>query len=46
MVELDQARADMKVLRERLIEAGNSLNLDNMRSELAELEADMADPDF
>ena len=46
MVELDQPRARLKALRERIEEVGQALNLDGLREELAELQEDMAEPDF
>ncbi|MDL2317638.1 peptide chain release factor 2 [Eubacteriales bacterium OttesenSCG-928-A19] len=46
MIELDQSRADIKALRERINEAGDSLNLPHLRDELRELEQDMSEPDF
>ncbi|MDR0897460.1 MAG: peptide chain release factor 2 [Oscillospiraceae bacterium] len=46
MIELDQSRADIKTLRERINEAGDSLNLPALKDTLHELEQDMAEPDF
>ena len=46
MIELEEYRLELGKIRERIVEAGQSLNIEGLKEQLAELHETMNEPDF
>ena len=46
MIIIDEYRVKLRDLREQIVELGNALNIEKLRSRLAELEEEGKSPDF